>query len=81
MTYLILTLQSGLLRKYDLNTFNRGLSPLLLSKLGTRALYHAVVLRPPAHISVFLRLNKKYLHDPDNHNGVITHLEPDILEC
>ena len=26
-------------------------------------------------------LNKKYLHDPDNHNGVITHLEPDILEC
>ena len=26
-------------------------------------------------------LYKKYLHDPDNHNGVITHLEPDILEC
>ena len=24
---------------------------------------------------------KKNLHDPDNHNGVITHLEPDILEC
>ena len=24
---------------------------------------------------------KQYLHDPDNHNGVITHLEPDILEC
>ena len=24
---------------------------------------------------------KKYLHDPDNHNGVITHLQPDILEC
>ena len=24
---------------------------------------------------------KKELHDPDNHNGVITHLEPDILEC
>ena len=23
---------------------------------------------------------KKALHDPDNHNGVITHLEPDILE-
>ena len=23
---------------------------------------------------------KKYLHSPDNHNGVITHLEPDILE-
>ena len=26
-------------------------------------------------------LNKKHLHHPDNHNGVITHLEPDILEC
>ena len=26
-------------------------------------------------------LYKKYLHDPENHNGVITHLEPDILEC
>ena len=23
----------------------------------------------------------KYLHDEDNHNGVITHLEPDILDC
>ena len=26
-------------------------------------------------------LYKKDLHDPDNHNGVITHPEPDILEC
>ena len=26
-------------------------------------------------------LYKKDLHNPDNHNGVITHLEPDILEC
>ena len=26
-------------------------------------------------------LCKKDLHDPDNHDGVITHLEPDILEC
>ena len=26
-------------------------------------------------------LYKKDLHDPGNHNGVITHLEPDILEC
>ena len=26
-------------------------------------------------------LYKKDLHDPDNHNGVITHLEPDIFEC
>ena len=26
-------------------------------------------------------LNKRDLHGPDNHDGVITHLEPDILEC
>jgi len=26
-------------------------------------------------------LHKKDLNDPDNHNDVITHLEPDILEC
>ena len=26
-------------------------------------------------------LYKKGLHDPDNHDGVITHLKPDILEC
>ena len=27
------------------------------------------------------KLYKKDLNDPDNHNGVITHLEPDILDC
>ena len=26
-------------------------------------------------------LHKKDLHDPDNHDGVVAHLEPDILEC
>ena len=26
-------------------------------------------------------LYKKEIHDPDNHDGVITHVEPDILEC
>jgi len=26
-------------------------------------------------------LNKKDLNDPDNHDGAMTHLEPDILEC
>ena len=29
----------------------------------------------------YTELYKKDLHDPDNHNGVITHLDPDILEC
>ena len=27
------------------------------------------------------RTVQKNLHDPDNHDGVITHLEPDVLEC
>ena len=27
------------------------------------------------------RIHRRDLNDPDNHNGVITHLEPDILEC
>ena len=30
---------------------------------------------------IYTELYKKDLHDPDNHNVVITHLEPDILEC
>ena len=29
----------------------------------------------------YKELYKRDLHDPDNHDGVITHLEPDILEC
>ena len=29
----------------------------------------------------YTELYKKDLHDPDNHNGMITHLQPDILEC
>ena len=27
------------------------------------------------------RIHRRTLHEPDNHDGVITHLEPDILEC
>ena len=29
----------------------------------------------------YTELHKNDLHDPDNHDGVITHIEPDILEC
>ena len=29
----------------------------------------------------YIGLYKKDLHDQDNHDGMITHLEPDILEC
>ena len=32
-------------------------------------------------IKIHRRTIQKDLHDPDNHDGVITHLEPDILEC
>ena len=30
---------------------------------------------------IYRRTIKKDIHEPDNHNGVITQLEPDILEC
>ena len=29
----------------------------------------------------YTEIYKKVLHDPDDHDGMITHLEPDILEC
>ena len=29
----------------------------------------------------YRKLSKKALNDPDNHDGVVTHLDPDILEC
>ena len=29
----------------------------------------------------YTELYKRFLNDPDNHDGVLTHLEPDILEC
>ena len=32
-------------------------------------------------VRIHKRTVQKDLHDPDNHDGVITHLEPDILEC
>jgi len=32
-------------------------------------------------VQEYTELYKKELHDPDNHNGMITHLEPDILQC
>ena len=34
-----------------------------------------------SHLYMTTGSDKKHLHDPDNHDGVITHLEPDILEC
>ena len=63
---------------------------------GTRALFHAKMGSVKVRNGMDLteaedikkrwqeyteELYKKDFHDPDNHNGVITHLEPDILEC
>ena len=39
------------------------------------------ILRRGGKITQKNYIKKKNLHDPDNHDGVITHLEPDILEC
>ena len=32
-------------------------------------------------VRIYRKLYKKDIHDPDNHDGVITHVEPDIREC
>ena len=41
-------------------------------------MYRAYIKRQQEYTE---EIHKKGLHDPDNHDGVITHLEPDILEC
>ena len=43
--------------------------------------YFIVILICISLIISNVKLYKKDLHDHDNHDGVITHLEPDILEC
>ena len=52
--------------------------------MGTIKDRNGVNLREGENIKMkwqeYTELYKKHLHDPDNHNGVITHLEPDILE-
>ena len=66
-----------------------------LKKLNTKGLFHAKMgtlkdrngmnLTEAEDIKRWQEyteeLYKKDLHDPDNHDGVIIHLEPDILEC
>ena len=56
------------------------------AKMGTRKDRNDMDLTEPEDIKKRWQeytgeLYKKDLHDPDNHNGMITHLEPDILEC
>ena len=55
-------------------------------KIGTIKYINGIDLREVENIKKRWQeyteeLCKKDLHDPDNHDGVITHLEPDILEC
>ena len=51
------------------------------AKMGTIKDRNDRDLTEAEDIKKWQELDKKDLHDPDNHNGVITHLEPDILEC
>ena len=51
-------------------------------KMGTTKDRNGMDLTEAEDIQEYTKeLYKKDLHDPDNHDGVITHLEPDILEC
>ena len=55
------------------------------AKMGTRKDRNGMDLTEAEDIKKWQqhieKLCKKHLHDPDNHDGLITHLEPDILEC
>ena len=57
----------------------------LLAKMGTIKDRNSMDLTEAGDIKKrwqeYTELYKKDLHDPDNHDGVITHLESDILEC
>ena len=63
----------------------RGTKGTFHAKLGSRKDRNGMDLTEAEDIKKswqeYTELYKKYLHDPDNHDGVITHLEPDILEC
>ena len=55
------------------------------AKMGTMKNRNTMDLREAEDIKKrwqqYTELYRKDLHDPDNHSGVTTHLEPDILEC
>ena len=62
----------------------RGTKGTFHAKMGTIKDRNSVDLKWAEDIKKrwqeYTELYKKDLHDPDNHNGVITHIEPDILE-
>ena len=64
----------------------RGIKGIFHAKMGTIKDRNSMDLTEAEHIKKRWQeyteeLYKRDLHDPDNHDGVITHLEPDILEC
>ena len=69
----------------DLFNKIRDTKGLFHAKLGTLKDRNAMDLTEAEDIKrrqqEYTELYRKNLHGPDNHNGVITHLEPDILEC
>src|SRR5574341_521559 len=54
-----------------------NLEPIIQSEVSQKEKDKYCILRQDYTEELY----KKELHDPDNHDGVITHLEPDILEC
>ena len=70
----------------DLFKKMRDTKETFLAKMGTIKDRNGMDLREAENIKKRWQeyteeLYKKDLHDPDNHDSVITHLEPDILEC
>ena len=63
----------------------RDISRIFYEKMGSIKDRNGMDLREAQDIKRWQKyieeLYKNDLHDPDNHDGVITHLEPDILEC
>ena len=64
----------------------RDTKGILQAKMGSIKGRNGMELTEAEHIKKMWQeyteeLYKKDLHDPDNHDAVITHLEPDILEC
>ena len=71
--------------KHPLISWLQSPSAVISAKMGTIKDRNGMGLTEAENIKKrwqeYTELYKKDLHYPDNHDGVITHLEPDILEC
>ena len=59
----------------------RDIKEIFHAKIGTINDRNGIDLTEAVDIKKRWQEYKEDLHDPDNHDGVITHLVPDILEC